>query len=67
MLCTGTCRFKRLKDATTSLVFLPEMVLVVPRDVYSSFRLVVAAGTTCFRSPTKQDLFEPLLVGRDTQ
>jgi hypothetical protein len=37
--------------------------------VYSSrFKLVVPGiGTTCYKSSTKQDLFEPLSVGRDTQ
>jgi hypothetical protein len=54
----------------TSPVFaLPEMVLVVPRGVYSSFKLGVARPWNYLLSVVdhRQDLFEPLLVGRDTQ
>jgi hypothetical protein len=54
--------------ATNTLVFvLPDKVLVVLRWLYSRFKLVVPVGTTCYKSSTKKDLFEPLLVGRDTQ
>jgi hypothetical protein len=48
---------------------LPEMVLVVPRGVYSSFKLGVAPPSNYLLSVVdhSQDLFEPLLVGQDTQ